>query len=199
MSARLLDERERPKAIWSEALEVVGSRGRLAGFVIVALVVTFLYTILLPFDYTQRFELANWNYLNAYLLAWAIALGLAMSLVIMVQIYATRRIATAQFTNGTAGGFALIASLLPSFLCCTPIIPTALAFIGLSGVSLYGTTGTLQHFFAVHQTEFLVASMVILIATAWLGLRKLVNSQCASGSSCASPTKSRGVSEEVGV
>jgi len=35
--------------------EVLGTRGRLTGFAMVAAAVTLLYTILLPFDYTQRF------------------------------------------------------------------------------------------------------------------------------------------------
>jgi len=139
----------------------------------VAAAVTFLYTILLPFAYTQRFELANWNYLDAYLLAWAIVLGLGMAFVVSVQVYAMRRIAAARVASGAVGGLAFVGSLLPSFLCCTPIIPTVLAFVGVSGIGLYGTTGTLQHFFAVHQTEFLSASLVLLLVTGWWGLHKV--------------------------
>ena len=165
--------------------EVLGTPGRIAGFLVAAGVVAFFYTLLLPFDYTQRFELANWDYLNAYLLAWAIVLGLAMGLVGSVQVYAMRRIAAARAASGAAGGVAFVASLLPSFLCCTPIIPSLLAFVGVSGVGRYTTTGTLQHFLAVHQSEFLSASLVLLALMCWWGLRKVARSACLSEDGCA--------------
>jgi len=164
--------------------EVLSSPGRVACFLVAFGVVAFFYTLLLPFDYTQRFELANWGYLDAYLLIWAIVLGLAMGLVVSVQVYSMRRIAAARTASGAAGGVAFVASLLPSFLCCTPIIPSILAFVGVSGVGLYTTTGTLQHFFAVHQTEFLAASLLLLVLMAWWGLRKVARASCLSEEGC---------------
>jgi hypothetical protein len=165
--------------------EVLGSPGRLAGFVVATALVALLYSLLLPFDFTQRFELANWHYLSVGLLAWSIVLGAGMGLVLSVQVYAMRRIVRARAATGTAGGVAFVASLAPSFLCCTPIIPTVLAFVGVSGVGLYGTTGTLQHFFAVHQTEFLAASLALLALTGWWGLRKVATAACLSDDGCA--------------
>ncbi|MGC8511366.1 MAG: hypothetical protein ACP5PB_10925 [Acidimicrobiales bacterium] len=165
--------------------EVLGSPGRIAGFVAASGVVAFFYTLLLPFDYTQRFELANWNYLSPHLLAWSLVLGLAMGLVLSIQVYAMRKIAAARAASGAAGGVAFVVSLLPSFLCCTPIVPSILAFVGVSGVGLYTTTGTLQHFFAVHQVEFLTASLALLATMGWWGLRKLTRSECFTDDGCA--------------
>ncbi len=165
--------------------EVLGTPGRTAGFLVSSGVVAFFYTLLLPFGYTQRFELANWGYLDAYLLAWAVVLGLAMGLVLSVQAYAMRRVAAARAASGAAGGVAFVASLLPSFLCCTPVIPSLLAFVGVSGVGLYTTTGALQHFFAVHQSEFLAASLLLLALMCWWGLRKVAGSQCLVDDGCA--------------
>ena len=164
--------------------EVLGTPGRIAGFVVVSVVVAFFYTLLLPFDYTQRFELANWDYLDASLLTWAVVLSLAMGLVLSIQVYAMRRIAAARAASGAAGGVAFVVSLLPSFLCCTPIVPSVLAFVGVSGVGLYTTTGTLQHFFAVHQTGFLSASLALLILMCWWGLHKVAKSACLSEDGC---------------
>ena len=172
--------------------EVLGTPGRIGGFLVASSVVAFFYTLLLPFDYTQRFELTNWDYLDAYLLTWAIVLGLAMGLVLSVQVYAMRRIAAARAASGAVGGVAFVVSLLPSFLCCTPIVPSILAFVGVSGVGLYTTTGTLQHFFAVHQTEFLVASLMLLALMCWWGLRKVARSQCLTEDGCAVEVTSDG-------
>jgi len=165
--------------------EVLGSPGRAVGFVAVSAAVGLLYSILLPFNYTQRFELANWHYLDGSLLAWAVALGVGMGLVVSVQAYSMRRVAEARSAAGTAGGLAFLASVAPSFLCCTPIIPSLLAFVGVSGVSLYSTTGTLQHFFAIHQSELLAASLALLALTGWWSLRKLARADCLSSQGCA--------------
>jgi len=176
--------------------EVLGTPGRIAGFLAAAGLVAFFYSLLLPFAYTQRFELANWDYLDAYLLTWAIVLGLAMGLVVSVQVYAMRKVAAARAASGAAGGVVFVASLLPSFLCCTPIVPSVLAFVGVSGVGLYTTTGTLQHFFAVHQTGFLAASLALLAFMCWWGLRKVARSQCFSADGCqveATPSELPGV------
>ena len=174
--------------------EVLETPGRIIGFLVTSGIVAFFYTLLLPFDYTQRLEFANWDYLNAYLLIWAIVLGLAMGLVLSIQVYAMRRVAAARAASGATSGAAFIVSLLPSFLCCTPIVPSLLTFVGLSGVGLYTTTGTLQHFFAVHQTEFLAASLVLLGLMCWWGLHKVAYSQCFTEEGCAMETTPSDVS-----
>jgi hypothetical protein len=161
--------------------EVLGSPARRAGFAVAAAAVTLLYTILLPFDYTQRFGLANWHYLNAGLLAWSVALGAGMALVLSVQAYAMRRAAAARVRAGAAGGAAFAVSLMSSFLCCTPVIPTVLAFAGVSGAGLYAATGSLQHFFAVSQAWLLAGSLALLAASGWQGLRKVARAACLSG------------------
>lgn len=178
-------------------VEVLGSPVRLAGFLTVSAVVTILYTILLPFEYTQRFGLDNWLYLDPYLLGWAVVLGLGLGLVVSVQVHAMRRIAAARPGSGAAGGVALLASLLPSFLCCTPVIPTLLAFVGLSGVGLYGTTGSMQHFLAAHQTEFLAASFGVLVVAAWWGLHKVGTATCLSETGCDVAERSSGLDTDT--
>lgn len=164
------------------AVDVVRSWPRRITFLALAAAVTVGYTLLLPFEFTQRFGLRNWQFLTTRQLLWSIVLGLGMGFVLTLQVYAMRRIAAAR--SGTLTGVALVGSLLPSFLCCTPVIPTLLAFIGLSTVSVYGTTGTLQHFFAVHQTDFFIASLVLLAGSAWWGLSRVARSSCWSDDGC---------------
>ena len=166
------------------ACDVVTDRTSQIVFGLFALAVAFVYSILLPFDFTQRVSFQNWHYLTAYLLVWAIALGAGMGVVISVQVYAMRRIVRSRTAPGVAGGVAFVGSLMPSFLCCTPIIPTVLSFVGVSGVGLYGTTGTLQHFFATNQTDFLAGSIVLLALSSWWGLRKVATASCRAGAVC---------------
>jgi len=165
--------------------EVLGTPGRVAGFLVAAGVVACAYSLLLPFASTQRLAWSNWDYLTAPLVAWSVALGVAMGLVVSVQVRAVRRVVAARAAAGAVGGLAFVASLLPSFLCCTPIVPSVLAFIGVSGVGLYTTTGTVQHFFAVHQTEFLASSLTLLVAMAWWGLRTVARASCLAEDGCA--------------
>lgn len=165
--------------------EVLGTPARRVMVAGVAAAVTLLYTVLLPFDYTQRLTFANWQYLNASAVAWSLALGMMIGLVLGVQVYAVRKAAAAKVRTGAAGIGALLVSLSSSFLCCTPIIPTLLAFMGVSGTGLYLTTGSLQHFFATSQTPLLGASLALLVASGWWGTREIATAKCLNG--CCKP------------
>lgn len=170
------------------AADVLGSWPRRVGFVLAAALITGGYTLLLPFEYTQRLGWRNWQFLTGRQLAWSIVLGLGMAFVLTVQAYAMRQIAAGR--HGTLTGLALLGGLLPSFLCCTPIIPTLLAFIGISTVTVYGTTGTLQHFFAVYQTDFFLASLALLTLSGWWALRRLARATCWTDEQCDQSTAS---------
>jgi hypothetical protein len=177
--------------------KVFESKANKVAFVLVALGVVFLYTLLLPFDFTQRLEFANWNYLDASLVVWSVVLGLAMSLVVVIQVYATRRVVEAKVASGAASGLALVVSLLPSFLCCTPVVPTLLAFVGVSGLGLYTTTGSIQHVFAAYQTGFLAGSLVLLVLMAWWGLSKIAKATCLCEEGCELPGSQEAVETEA--
>ncbi len=156
-------------------------------FGVLAVLISTAYTLLLPFAFTQRFSLHNWQFLTTRLLVFAIALGIGMAVVLTVQIYAVRRAVAARRAAGdsTLSGVALIVSVLPTFLCCTPVIPTVLATFGVSAVGVYTTTGTLQRFFDAHQTAFFAASLLLLAATGWWGLRRVARAACLSPAGCA--------------
>ncbi|TCO59286.1 hypothetical protein [Actinocrispum wychmicini] len=171
------------RSVLATATEVLTSPGRLVGFAVAAVVTGVAYTILLPFGYTQRFSTANWAYLTPAMIAWSVILGLGMAFVLVVQIYAIRQVAAGR-SAVTAGWLAVLGSLLPSLLCCSPVLPTLLAFVGLSTAQVYGTTGAWQYFFATHQTEFLAGSLAVLVATAWWGLRRIARSTCLSAQGC---------------
>lgn len=154
--------------------------------VVVAMVFAAAYSLLLPFDFTQQLSFGNWAYLDPYLVAWSLVLGILMGLLITIQVRAMKEVASAGSSSLT--GFAFLASLLPSFLCCTPIVPTILAVLGFSSLGLYRTTGTIQHFFATSQTLFLVASLVLLVVTLFWSTHRYARAQCRVSASPGGPT-----------
>jgi len=164
------------------ARQAVGSKPRLTTFLGLGLAVTALYSLLLPFDYTQRLGLDNLRFLTPLTGIWSVLLGFGFAFLLTVQIHATRAMAAGR--SAPVGGFAAVVSLLPSFLCCTPLVPTALAFIGLSGASLYSTTGGVQHFFATEQTPLLLASLALILAACGWSLHRIAGATCLCESAC---------------
>lgn len=160
-------------------------------FLVLAIVITAGYSIVLPFTFTQRLGLANWQFLTGRLLAFAVALGAGMAVVLTLQAYAVRRAAAARRAGGSAAsGLAMAVSVLPTFLCCTPVIPTLLATAGLSAISVYSTTSSLQRFFALHQTAFFAFSLALLAATGWWSLRRITRAECLTAAGCGTEAAS---------
>lgn len=169
--------------------ETFATTRRRAAFLVLGAGIALLYSLLLPFSFTQRLELANWEFLTGTQLAWSVVLGFAMAFVLVVQFHAMRRVTSARVSTGATGGLAFVASLLPSFLCCTPFVPTLLAFLGVSGLTLYSTTGAIQHVFATYQPEFLAGSLALLLVTVVWGLHKVATAPCCSDDDrCGDPS-----------
>ena len=177
---------------WMLLRDVVRDRINQIVFVVTAITVAFAYSMLLTFAYTQRFSWANWHYLNARLLGWSVVLSLAMASVVVLQVHALRKVTAVRPRTGALGGVAFVGSVVPSLLCCTPVIPTTLAFVGFSSVSVYGTTGTLQHFFATYQTQFFVGSFVLIALTGWWSMRRIAKATCWTKGCESGPTQLAG-------
>ena len=100
--------------------QIVHDRVSQATFVLVSTVVTLLYSLLLPYSFTQRVSFHNWHYLETRLFTFSVAFGLTIGSLITLQVYATRRLIRAPGTG--MGGTAAGVGVLPSLLCCTPIV-----------------------------------------------------------------------------
>lgn len=168
------------RASWTLIGDVARDRLNQVIFVVTAAAITFAYSMLLTFAYTQRFSWANWHYLSTRLLVWSMVLALSMASVVVLQVYALRKVSAARPRTGVLGGLAFLGSVVPSLLCCTPIIPTTLAFVGFSSLSVYGTTGSLQHFFATYQTQFFVGSFLLIALSAWWSVHRITIASCVS-------------------
>src|SRR6266702_39673 len=130
------------------------------------------YSVLLPFDYTQRISLANWQYFGPRYAAFTAAFALGLAWVVTLQVHAMRTIARSAASSGRplrgglGGALAAAVSLLPSFLCCSPVVPTLVSLIGLPVATQLRTTGTITYFFATRQVLLLDAALVVMYARA---------------------------------
>jgi hypothetical protein len=152
-------------------------------FLAIALAVGFGYSVLLPFDFTQRISFANWHYLDARYLVFTVAFALGMAWVLTLQVHAMRRIARDATRaparhNGPVGALAAVVSLLPSFLCCSPVVPTVVSLFGLSAATRLHTTGRIQYFFATKQDWLLIGALALLVASGLWSTRKLARARC---------------------
>jgi hypothetical protein len=199
-----LAQRSEPRAAltWRTlARDVAADRVARAVFALAALLIGVGYSLVLPFAYTQRIELANWDYLNARYVAFSVAFAVGLAWLVALQVYAVRRVATAPAGSaqpagrtGPLAGLAAIASVLPSLLCCSPILPTLVGLLGLSATARLSTTGTLQHFFATDETMVLAGALVLLVLSGAWSTRKVSRAACLA-SGCCTPASNR--SEEV--
>jgi len=170
--------------------EVARDRAGQAVFAAVAAAAGFGYSVLLPFDYTQRISLANWQYFGPRYAAFTAAFALGLAWVVTLQVHAMRRIARTAASSGRprrgglAGVLAAAVSLLPSFLCCSPVVPTLVSLIGLPVATQLRTTGTITYFFATKQNWLLAGALVVLAASGAWSTRKLARAECLAQDRC---------------
>jgi len=126
-----------------------------------------LYLFLLPGAYTGgRIGLISLRYLNGPLISFAVALAAAASLTLTFNVYGFRAASKRVQGSGAGTGVglaSLLASVLPTMLCCTPLVPTALALLGASTPTIFGVTGKIQGFFAAYELPILAGALMLLL------------------------------------
>ncbi|WP_249011877.1 hypothetical protein [Conexibacter sp. DBS9H8] len=146
------------------------------------------YSLVLPFSFTQRISFANWHYLDLRYVAFSAAFAVGMGWLIAVQVHAVRRIrANVSETAGRTGPLAALAaivSVLPSLLCCSPILPTLIGLVGLSATARLTTTAHLQHFFAARENLVMGGALAVLVLTGLWSSRKVARANCLGGVCC---------------
>ncbi len=176
------------------AREVACDRADQAVFAAVAALAGFGYSVLLPSDYTQRISLASWQYFGPRYAAFTAAFPLGLAWVVTLQVHAMRRIAGNASAapgrtrrGGPAGALAAVVSLLPSFLCCSPVVPTLVSLLGLPAATQLRTTGTITYFFATKQEWLLAGALAVLAASGAWSARKLARAACLAQDCCPAP------------
>jgi hypothetical protein len=171
--------------------EVAGDRVNRIVFAAVAAVAGFGYSVLLPFDFTQRVSFANWQYFGPRYAAFTAGFALGLAWLVTLQVHAMRRIsrntAGGPRRGGPAGALAAAVSLLSSFLCCSPVVPTLVGVLGLPAAARLRTTGTITYFFAVRQDWLLAGALVLLAASGLWSTWKLARARCLADECCQVP------------
>lgn len=170
------------------AKSVTADRLNQAVFCTAAALVGIGYSLLLPFEFTQRLAWTNWHYLDARLIAFSVAFGVAVGWIVTIQFHATRQLLRRR--GGSAGAVGTVLGVIPSLLCCTPVVPSALGAAGLSGVSLARTSGRIQSFFALNQNAMLAASLSLVVAAGAWATHRAAHAECLDDDGC--PTDAAG-------
>jgi hypothetical protein len=183
--------------------EVAGDRVNQIVFAAVAAAAGFGYSVLLPFDYTQRVSFANWQYFGPRYAAFTAGFALGLAWVVTLQVHAMRRIARNTRAGrpgrgGPAGAVAAVVSLLPSLLCCSPVVPTLVGLIGLPAATRLRTTGTITYFFATRQDWLLGGALALLAASGLWSVRKLARAACLARDGCDVPAARRATAAQPG-
>ncbi len=140
-----------------------------------------LYLLTLPATYTGGvIGLVSLRYLNAELFFFSLVLALVLSLVLTLNVYGFRTSLRRQGAGLSAAG--VLASLVPSSLCCTSLAPSLLAAVGASTPQIFSVTGLIQGTVARYEILFLVVALVLLL----LALHQATSNVL---SSCALPER----------
>ncbi len=132
-----------------------------------------LYLLTLPAAYTGgAIGFISLRYLNRELVFFSTALALLLSLVVTLNTYSFRASLRQQGTGLSLG--AVLASLVPSSICCTSLVPSLLAAVGASTPQIFGLTGRIQGTVARYEPLFLALALVLLLFSLQLAARNIV-------------------------
>lgn len=134
-----------------------------------------LYLVTLPAAYTGgTVGLVSVRYLNPGLVFFSFTLALLLSLVLTLNIYGVRASLRRRGAGLSATG--VIASLVPSSLCCTSLVPTLLAAVGASTPQIFRVTGLIQGTVAGYESLFLVSALILLLVSLHLAASNILGS-----------------------
>ena len=176
---------------WNGLTEAVQDRSCRVLFIVVSMAVTFTYSLLLPFKYTQHISFGNWNYLDIRLSAFSIAYGLAFATVVTLQVYTFSKFTRVGRKSGTTTTLSTAASLLTCLGCCSPLIPSVLGIFGLSGIALLTTSIPIERFLAKNQNVLLAGGLVLLIFSAAWSAKRVAQASCALVTGLRNPEETR--------
>ena len=119
---------------------------------------------------------------------WLFTAGFPTTLAVIVtayslNVYAYRAMADRRSCRVTAG--AMFSSILPTSICCTPVVPTLLAVLGASTPQIFGIGGQIQGFFATYEMPILMLALAFMIFAVHLAAKDFSGRHVAHGHASA--------------
>ena len=140
-----------------------------------------LYLLTLPATHTGgTIGLVSLRYLNAELAFFSVTLALLLSLAVTLNIYGF--CASLRQRGAALSAGAVLASLVPSSVCCTSLVPSLLAAMGASTPQIFGLTGRIQGTVASSEPVFLAGAAALLLLSLGLAAWNIAGA-------CALPVK----------
>gem|GEM_PF-5254087 len=151
------------QASWIEPLSFVirwifSSFKSLLGFLVASDIFIFLYLLLLPMQYTSMFTLENLTFVNWWIALYSVVMGCGFGAALSSSFLGLK------FSGSKASSsFSSLVGVVPSVLCCTPVIPLVLSTLGASTAGIYAVSGKIQGTLSTYESLFLIAGFLILL------------------------------------
>ena len=132
-----------------------------------------LYMLTLPSSYTGgRIGFISFKFLTLEMIIFAILFALLLGVLIPFIVFLIDRRRKGHTTSAAGGIFV---SIITPFLCCSPLLPVVLGFIGSIIPILPGSFGlTIQEFIASHETEIYSGAVVLLLLAVYQNSKSII-------------------------
>ncbi|MGH8111781.1 MAG: hypothetical protein ACREPL_07600 [Rhodanobacteraceae bacterium] len=140
---------------------VLARRSAMAIAVAVFVVFAFLYAMILPAEFTGGvIGLVSLRFLTPQLLVLALVMALLLALIGVLAVYGFRSGSGAKSAGGVIGA---ILGILPSLLCCSPVLPLSIAAVA-AFLPAAGSLGMpIQGFIATHEFWIYGVAIVLMV------------------------------------
>jgi len=156
---------------------VLSNKKYVATFAVMTIAAFIAYSILLESSSLNLSAQKIAFGLDTYALIASTALGLMLSLSIVLNIFAFSRSNIRHVDKASIG--AVITSIAPLTLCCSTIIPSILAVAGIGASTIISTTGAIQGPLAEYEPLLIGISFVLLALSVYITSTKIAkNSEC---------------------
>ncbi|MCL4373402.1 MAG: hypothetical protein M1360_00405 [Candidatus Marsarchaeota archaeon] len=153
------------RGVYNTVSLALSNRKYMAVFVALSVLLTAAYGFLLANSSLNLYAPKILFGLNAYSISASIAMGILLSLSIVLSAFV---IMNGAEKSSRLEVTSLAVSVLPVTLCCTTVVPSVLAFLGLGASTIIGVTGTIQGPLAVYEPLFIAVSLSMLVLSIYL-------------------------------
>ena len=123
---------------------------------------TAIYLVLLPSLPNGTINPMFIEFITPIQIIFSFLFGVMIGLMITLGIYAAKLKIRSPKGGPVAG---VLISALVNALCCTPIVPSILAFLGASTPILFAYSPHIQAFFEQNYTDFYILSLLIFLVS----------------------------------